>query len=509
MIAQGILSLLAPELALVIGAIVVLLVGVARSESLRSLVGLLSFLVVLVALALALAEGPQEEVITTLGIQVTNLGWYIRVVALGVGLIVLLVNGCLPAENERGELYAMILFSLCGVLLTGVADDLVLLFLAIELVSVPTYILVSIGRSQIQAQEAGVKYFFLGALAAALMVYGFSFLYGATGSTAMTGVTLDPRGGYATLGLVLAFAGLAFKITAVPFHAYAADVYQGAASPVSGLLGFFPKIAGLVALMKLLLMVQPTATDAVGWELPGVAFWFLWLVAAATMTVGNVLALIQTNVKRILAYSSVAHSGYMLIGILVGPVVIGGPFRHGLAATLFYIVVYGVMNLGAFGVLALLRSNGRAAETLDDLAGLARRVPMAALVMAICLFSLMGMPPTAGFVGKVYLFIAALSVGSAHPHQLALIVLAVIGMINAAIAAAYYLRVIAACYLGEPVTEISVIPRSRPLQIGLVCCTVVIFLVGMWPRELIRMARQPFYDVPPAEMARHEAVGER
>ncbi|MBI4580912.1 MAG: NADH-quinone oxidoreductase subunit N [Planctomycetes bacterium] len=484
---------IAPELTVLVGACVVLLAGVTRAGRARGLTGWLALGTIVTALLIAWNSPAGNG--TAFGMRVGDLAWYVRMIALAVGAVVLLVHWQLPSADERGDVFAMILFSLAGILGTALADDLVLLFLSLELVSVPTYVLVSIGRSDVRAQEAGVKYFFLGALASALMVYGFSFLYGASGTTAISTMALNPRGGYATLGLVLAFAGLAYKIAAVPFHAYVADVYQGAASPVTGLLGFFPKLAGFIAIMKLLWIVQPFDPVATGWNLPWAAFVFLWIVAAATMTVGNVLGLMQTNVKRMLAYSSIAHSGYMLVGVLVGPVTGGAAFRDGISAVLFYIVIYGLMNLGAFTVLAMITSDGRAAEDLDDVAGLARRQPVAALALAVCVFSLMGMPPTAGFLGKLYVFSSALAAGN-NPYYSALIALAIIGVINSAIAAAYYLRIIGACYVRDAVRELGVVPKSFGLQLGLVICCTAVLLIGLWPRGLIAMARRPFHDAP-------------
>ncbi len=497
---NSIFSLLAPELTLTVGASLILLLGLSHSPAKRWLTGWVALITVFIALLITWYASLADAPVSVAGLRLTNLTWFIRLVALGIGLLVVLIHWPLatgPSEHERGDIFAMILFSLTGILLTSVADDLVLLFLAIELVSVPTYVLVSIGRSDIRAQEAGLKYFFLGALSAALLVYGFSFLYGASGTTLMSRMILSSQGAYATIGLLLAFAGISFKIAAVPFHVYAADVYQGAASPVTGLLGFFPKVAGFVALIKLFLIVQPQAPLAMGWDLPQSAFLFLWLVAAVTMTVGNVLGLMQSNVKRILAYSSIAHSGYMLIGALVGPVSTGGALADGLSAMLFYIVIYGVMNLGAFAVLSMIQVRGRAAEELNDLSGLARRQPLAALAMAVCLFSLMGMPPTAGFFGKVYIFSSALSAGPGHPHQKALIVLAIIGVLNAAIAAAYYLRIIAACYLSDEEAESTTVPHSNGVRWALVACCMMILFIGVWPEGLIRMARQPFYHLQP------------
>lgn len=506
---ESLLLLLAPEATLVAGASLVLLIGLARWEGVRACSFLVAFLTALGALAISWSAGPLDRPIHAWGVELTSLSWYVRLTALGVGLIVLLVHHHLPQEEERGEVFSMILFSLTGILLTAMADDLVLLFLAIELVSVPTYVLVAMGRSHIRAQEAGLKYFFLGALAAALLAYGLSFLYGASGSTCLSRMNLDGSEAYVTIGMVLAFTGIAFKIAAVPFHAYAADVYQGSASPTAGLLGFFPKLAGFVALIKLLILIQPRAASSLGWEIPDIGFVFLWIVAVATMIVGNVLALLQTNVKRILAYSSIAHSGYMLVAVLAGPVAGGGPLRNGLSAMLFYMTVYGLMNLGAFAVLSLTRAGGREVEELGDLAGLSRRHPLAAFSLAICVFSLMGLPPTAGFLGKLYIFSSALSVDPNHPHRLALIALAVIGVINTAIAAAYYLRIVAACYLQPPRYEFALVTRSRPLQFGVFCCCLAVLLIGLWPSPLIRMSSQPFLDLrPPSMLVEHTPLSQ-
>lgn len=490
----ALLRLVAPEAVVFVGACLVLLVGVSKSDRVRLLNGWFALATIVVALFIAWNASVTEG--GAFGVRMGDLVWYVRMVALGVGAVVLLANWQLPLAHERGDVFAMILFSLAGILTTALADDLVLLFMALELVSVPTYVLVSTSRSDVRAQEAGVKYFFLGAMSSALMVYGFSFLYGASGTTTISGMVLNAKGGYATLGLVLAFAGLAYKIAAVPFHLYAADVYQGAASPITGLLGFFPKLAGFVAIAKLLWLIQPAQPVTTGWSMPTAVFVFLWIVAAATMVVGNVLGLMQTNVKRMLAYSSIAHSGYMLVGVLVGPVTGGAALRDGVSAMLFYIVAYGLMNLGAFVVLSLVQCGKRAAEELDDLAGLSRRQPVVALAMAVCVFSLMGMPPTAGFLGKVFIFSSAFSAGD-HAYHTSLVVLGVLGVLNSAIGAVYYLRIISACYIREPRYAGSVVPNSFGLQLALILCCAGVVLIGLWPQTLIAMARRPFHDAQP------------
>ncbi|HUU84511.1 MAG TPA: NADH-quinone oxidoreductase subunit N [Phycisphaerae bacterium] len=498
---QDYIMALAPEVILAIGACLALLQGVSRGDPRRRLVAPLSLVVLVLALIATVWVGVPLADSNPPGVRVTELTYYTRTIALAIGALILLVNWHLPTTNERGEFFSMVLFSILGVTLTAAANDLVLLFFALELVSVPTYVLVALSRDDARASEAAVKYFFLGAMSAALMVYGFSFLYGCAGSTVLAGSpdsiveyfrTTPVMPTYAVIGLLLTFAGLSFKIAAVPFHVYAPDVYEGAASPVTGLLGFLPKLAGFVALVKVL--------DTCNWNLPDVLYWLLWIVAAATMTTGNVLALLQTNVKRILAYSSIAHSGYMLIGVLVGPVAGEGPMRDGVAAMLFYIAVYGVMNLGAFALLSAFTIRGEPVEELSDLGGLSRRNGWSALGLAICVFSLMGLPPTAGFLGKVYIFSSAFSLGDDHAFRLPLIVLAVVGVVNSAIAAAYYLRIAAAGYVGEEAP-----PREsvggRPVRWALAICSLAMLWWFVHPSDLADPAHRATAQMPPSPAA--------
>ncbi|MBI4718768.1 MAG: NADH-quinone oxidoreductase subunit N [Planctomycetes bacterium] len=480
-----------PELILLVGACLTLLVGLRRGSPSRAWESAMGLLVILAALFAAVALGLPKAAEPALGLWPTPLTFYVRGITLLVGTLLVLVGWHQPAAEERGEYVAMLLFSLLGVLLTASANDWVVLFFTIELVSVPTYVLIALSRLDPRASEASVKYFFLGALAAAILAYGLSFLYGATGTTtihqaASEGVISSlPAGrmlsGTALIGLLLTFAGLAFKIAAVPFHVYAPDVYEGAASPITGLLGFVPKFAGFVALVKLLAACQ--------WELPREVLWVLWSVAAVTMTAGNVVALLQTNVKRMLAYSSIAHTGYMLVALLVGPTSGEGPMRDGVVALLFYIAVYAIMNLGVFAFLTGLRIGQRDAETLDDIAGVAARAPAATLGMAVCAFSLMGLPPTAGFLGKLYVFSSAFSVPASHDFHGPLLALAILGVVNSAIGAAYYLRIVAVAYMGKEV-EPAAPAGGAPVRIGLTLCTLPVLLIFAWPTGLMLHARQ-------------------
>jgi len=484
------LAQFAPEIVLLVGACAVLFAGVLPFARRARLEAPLTLAILLCALWISIRQGEPDGRTSFLGLWLTSLSWYARVITLSVGTLLILVNWIQPAAEERGEYFALILFSLTGVLLTASANDWLVLFFAVELVSIPTYVLIALSRGDVRASESTVKYFFLGAMAAALLAYGMSFLYGATGSTQIhavsegIGVSLlhsgdGPLSATALIGLLLVLAGLSFKVAAVPFHVYVPDVYEGAAAPITGFLGFVPKFAGFLALIKVF--------SVLNWRLPDELFWLLWVLAALTMTAGNVLALLQHNVKRMLAYSSVAHTGYMLVGLLVGPVNGVGPLHDGLTAVLFYIAAYGVMNLGAFALLSFLRAGDREAEELDELGGAAARFPLAALAFAVCIFSLMGLPPTGGFLGKVYLFGSAFSVAADHPFRSALVALAIIGVLNSAIGAAYYLRIVGALYMGRTVEQVTSI-RHFAARLALILCGAAMLVLFARPGPLIRRA---------------------
>jgi len=399
----------------------------------------------------------------------TALPWlapYVKVVVAVVGVFLLLLQAGLvdrreealiaagrrfsPLRTNRAEYYALALFSLTGLMLCASAQDLIWLFLALELTSLPTYVMVSMSSSRDRAQEAGVKYFFLGALGAATFLFGFVLLYGGTGTLKLAEMAAvfarDGVNDLALAGLLMGIIGLAFKIAAVPMHFYTADVYQGAASPVSAFLAFVPKTAGFVSLLLL--------CSTVGWQhgpdgasLPEAVRLLLWAMAAVTMTVGNVLAIQQDSVKRVLAYSSVAHSGYMLVGLLAGPGD-GTLAGSGLSAVLLYLASYGVMNTGAFAVIACLekRADDRGEplepETFADLRGLWRREPVLGVVLGVVSLSLLGFPPLLGFMAKLPLFTSGISAGE--------ITLVVVLGVNSAIAAFYYLRIVKAAFIDEP-----------------------------------------------------------
>jgi len=479
-----------PEIVMLLGATITLFVGLSHGKGPRkSTPWIAALTLILAGCFVYLKPAPLIE-----GAVLAGMAGYIKLAVVGIGLILLMVAVGVPsklrqainAENApefdpgdvmTGEFYAFFLLSLTGVMLTAGAGDLVWLFLALELTSLPTYVMVATSRDRPAAQESAVKYFFLGALSAAVFLYGFALIYGATGSTEFGEITritqeqMAANGGNVPalllMGMVLAVVGVCFKIAAVPMHFYAADVYEGAATPVTAFLAFVPKTAGAVALILLL--------SFVGWPLPEPIAWLIWLIAALTMTIGNVLGLLQHSVKRVLAYSSIAHSGYILVGLLAGPALNGGnggALGDGLAAVLFYLVAYGLGTIASFAVLGCLRADGQEADSYDHISGLHKRHPFLAALMLLSVLSLVGLPPLVGFLGKVYLIGSAYGAGEVS--------IVIILVLNSAISAAYYLKIASACYFGdanEAVTSDGGFPRVAGALIA-ATLAVVLGIVG-------------------------------
>jgi NADH-quinone oxidoreductase subunit N len=460
------LSSLWPEICLFGVTCVIMLVGLSSSLRVRKLCSPLAALGLVAAAFLAWAAAAPG---TTL---LPNLPTYGKLLTCGVGLLLLLLLSGLPdrryealvatgrvrfsaAKTVRAEYYAFFLFSLTGLMLCAGATNLIWLFLALELTSLPTYVMVALSSQRERSLEAGVKYFFLGALGAAVFLFGFVMIYGGTGTVNIDEIAQSVRnqaleGGINAItltGMLLAVVGLCFKIAAVPMHFYTPDVYQGAASPITAMLAFVPKAAGFFALLLLM--------AALGWgdlqghgSLPSPIGEVLTVIAVLTMTFGNVLALLQTSVKRVLAYSSIAHSGYMLVALISGPGAMGNDsLTNGLAAIALYLLAYGVTNVAAFSVMATLEKPGAdgtidEADDFADIRGLRKRAPGLAWVMALAALGLMGFPPLFGFFAKLPLFTSGLAGG----HVLLVIILG----LNSAIAAYYYLRIVAFTLLESP-----------------------------------------------------------
>jgi len=375
---------------------------------------------------------------------------------------------------ERGEYYTLLLFSVTGMMLMAQAADLIVVFLALELLSIPLYVLAAFARPKVESEEAGIKYFLLGAFSTGFIVYGTALVFGATGSTNLVNIVGSASSANANLlllaiGSALILVGLGFKVAVVPFHMWTPDVYQGAPSAVTAFMSSGAKIAGFAALLR----VFSTAFPSIASDMTGI----FWGLAALTMILGNVIAISQTNIKRLLAYSSIAHAGYILMAF----VPYGNPDPHirntSIAAGLFYLVSYAITNFGAWGVvIALEKSEGRGLE-IGDYAGLARKHPALAAAMTVFMLSLIGLPPTLGLIGKIYLFRAVIDGGFYG--------LAVIGVLTSLVSAYYYLRVVVIMYMrdGEPETE-----HESFLDLTTILTAVATVVISLVPQFLFAWA---------------------
>jgi NADH-quinone oxidoreductase subunit N len=506
----GVFPLVIPEIILLTAACVLFLGGTFRAS--RHVWGTLA-LVSLVLAGIALCYSPRsptaspdaEAVIFASPLLVDRVALLIKAVALAGGFILVLCSWDEVPDAQAAEFHGCLLIIVAGLTLTATANDLITLFLALELVSIPTYVLLYLPRVNNPSQEAAMKYFLLSVFSSALLLFGFSFLYGMVGTTnlpaladAMGQARLTGLPPVSLIALVMLLAGLGFRITAFPFHFYAPDVYQGTATSAAALLAFMPKVAGFVALLRVLgyiphevasqpggpvdLLEGNTAfPDAVlGVQVPHL----LWILAVVTMSLGNVLALLQDNVKRMLAYSSVAHAGYMLIGLVVARFQPAGAYTGSVDAVLFYLIAYGAMTVGAFAVLVYLSTPQRPVETVDDLAGLGRSHAGVALLMTLFLFSLIGIPLTAGFAGKLFLFWGALEVPAEPMSPVWFRALALVAALNAAIGAWYYLRLVMAMWLRNPLQPLPQ-GKPRPALAALLLCAAVTLVGGVYPYSLL------------------------
>ncbi len=367
---------------------------------------------------------------------------------------------------QHGEYYALVLLSIVGQCLMAASVELVMIFIGLEISSIATYVLAGFRRGDAKSSEAALKYFLLGSFATAFLLYGIALIFGATGTTYLSGIRSalekGPVGPLAAVAAALMFVGFGFKVASAPFHIWTPDVYEGAPTPVTAFMSAGPKAAAFAVFLRVFLTaLQP----AEGW------FWLLWISAALSMFLGNLAALVQTNIKRMLAYSSIAHAGYMMVAFAARS-------DLGVAAVLFYLAAYCAMNVGAFAVVSHFGSEGERHTTIEDYAGLGHRHPALAAVLTIFLLSLIGIPLTGGFFGKFYIFRAAL-----HSN---LIWLTILGVLNSAIAAYYYLRIIVVMYMREPETEAPVERVPASVTAVLALTAVATFYLGIFPGSVLQ-----------------------
>ena len=473
---QADLNTLLPMIVLTVWATALLLVDIFIPKESKWLTALLAAAGLALTMGLTLSQAGHTSFGFNEMVVLDGFSTFINLLLLFTGLMgISLAYGYLKRMGmERGEYYALMLFSVTGMMLMAQATDLIVVFLALELLSIPLYVLAAFARPRIESEEAGIKYFLLGAFSGGFVVYGIALVFGATQTTALVGIAAAVTAGMANtplmlIGSALILVGFGFKIAAVPFHMWTPDVYHGAPTSVTAFMAAGAKIAGFAALMR----VFATAFPSLSANLTPV----LAVLSALTMIVGNVVAVAQTNVKRMLAYSSIAHAGYILMAF----VAFGNPevVPISIAAAIFYLVTYALTNFGSWGiVIALEEEKGKGLE-LEDYAGLGRTNPLMAAAMTIFMLSLTGIPPTLGLVGKFYLFRAVIAAD--------IYWLAIIGVLTSLISAYYYLRLVVIMYMhdGEPETA------SEPwLDLTWGAMAALTVILSFIPASLFRWASQ-------------------
>ena len=465
-----------PEIALSVLAMALLLINVfAPAGGQKTYLAYISFIGIVVT-AVLVASGWGEHVESFGGsVVLDNFATFFKMTFLvSAGLAVLISDQYMEREEcNHGELYPLILFATVGMMLMASGTDLMTIFLGLEVMSVTLYVLAGFNRANKKSNEAGLKYFLLGAFSTGFMLYGMALIYGTTGTTRLYKIaailgqmTLPSANIMLVAGMLLMMTGFAFKIAAAPFHMWTPDVYEGAPTPMTAFMSAGPKAAGFAALLRLFLVALPTLQ--VEWSQ------VLWVLAVLTMTIGNITALRQDNIKRVLAYSSIAHAGYALVGFAAGN-------GTGTAGILFYMLTYAFMNIGAFAIVILVAKKGETNGNVSDFAGLGFKRPLLALLMTIFLFSLAGVPPAAGFIGKFYLFSGAIQKGY--------IWLAIIGVMNSAASAYYYLRIMVYMYFKEATEEFEWVHLTAPVALALLIAVAGTLIPGIVPSYILQYAQ--------------------
>jgi len=464
-----------PEIILtLVGVLIMFLEAVIKDENKKGIFAPLTIAGLVAALIGSLMANGESGPAFQNMLIVDGFATFFRVLVIGVGLLAVLssIDYLRREDSPGGEFYALILFSLVGQSIMASANELIMIFIGLEISSIASYILAGYLRDDARNNESALKYFLLGSFATAFLLYGVAWIYGATGFTNLTEIrrallTGSEPAALAGVAAALIFVGFAFKISAVPFQSWAPDVYQGAPAPVSAFLSVGPKAAAFAVLLRVFMTAFGTISSS--W-VP-----LVWGVALATMTVGNFAAILQSNIKRLLGYSSIAHAGYVLVAVTANS-------GNGSAAAMFYLAAYAFTNIGAFAVVAYVSSKGEKYVRVDDFAGLAQRQPGMAAMLSIFLFSLIGVPLTGGFFGKFYIFKAALD---AH-----LVWLTLLGLLNSAVAAYYYLRVLVVMYFKEPGEAAENIPPAgAALQIAVYGSALGILVLGVFPSWLLSFAK--------------------
>ena len=461
------LQTILPELVLVVGAMALLMLGVFRGDQSTAAVSALAVLLLVLA-GIMIAMQPEGRAVAFNGSFVSDgFARFLKIVALlGSATTIILATEFLSAPGrQRYEFSILIVLSTAGMMMLISAGDLIALYLGLELMSLSLYVIAALDRDNLKSTEAGLKYFVLGALSSGMLLYGSSLIYGFTGTVNFAGIAKAAQGGGLglTFGLVFVFAGLCFKVSAVPFHMWTPDVYEGAPTPVTAFFASAPKVAAMSVFVRVSISAFPEI--AVQWQQ------IIVFVSIASMVLGAFAGIGQTNIKRLMAYSSIGNMGYALIGLAAGT-------AEGVQSVLIYVSIYVAMTLGSFACILSMRRAGVAVEKISDLAGLARTKPAMAFFLAMLLFSLAGVPPLAGFFGKFYVFVAAMKEG--------LYTLAVIGVLASVVGAYYYLAIIKAMYFDEPAEGFE--PMRGELKAVLAVSGLFVILFFVYPGPLVQAA---------------------
>jgi len=458
-----------PEILLSLsGMVIMVLDPLVDDRGTQKLLGLIALIGSVAAIAATLYQSQFPGLGFWGMVKVDAFSTFFHVLVTAIAAVVILSSfEYMQVQQIRaGEYYGLILFGTVGMCLMSSAVELVLIFIALEISSISTYVLAGFRRRAAISSEASLKYFLLGSFATAFFLYGVALMFGATGSTSISVIAQALRSGpvpvLAYVGIAFMFVGLGFKVAAAPFHIWTPDVYEGAPAPVVGFMSTAPKAAAFAVLLRV--MFESNA--------PG-RLWLVWVTAALSMTLGNVGALVQQNVKRLLAYSSIAHAGYLLVAFAALP-------NNGIPAAMFYTASYAAMNVGAFAVVSHLAGAGERYVSMDDYAGLGRRSPVLAATLTIFLLSLIGIPMTGGFFAKFYVFSAAL--------QANLVGLTIIGVLNSAVGAYYYLRIIVVMYMREAREELPAIPVSPALGAAIGISIAATLYLGLLPGRVLEYA---------------------
>jgi NADH-quinone oxidoreductase subunit N len=469
-----------PELVLsAFGILIMVLDPLVDEEKSQKTLGLIAFVGAVAGLLSTwrMAHSPDPAFSNMVRVDTFSVFFHFLVIAIAAVVILSSFEYMAVQRIRAGEYYALILFGAVGMALMTSAVELVLIFIALEISSISTYILAGFRRQEASSSESSLKYFLLGSFATAFFLYGVALMFGATGSTNIDLISQKLQAGPVQLlvyvAMSLMFVGLGFKVAAAPFHIWTPDVYEGAPAPIVGLMSTGPKAAAFAVLLRVVFAINA----------PG-RFWLIWVAAAFSMTLGNVGALVQTNVKRLLAYSSIAHAGYLLVAFAMTT---PENSPNGISAAMFYTAAYSAMNVGAFAVVSHFANAGERYVTLEDYEGLGRTSPLLAATFTIFLLSLIGIPMTGGFFAKFYVFSAAIKAN--------LIWLTVIGVINSAVGAYYYLRIIVAMYMREPRKTVPVSPIPFGLGVALAVSIAATLYLGLLPNRVLQDAQQSARDL--------------